>query len=127
MALSNLGIEAKDFDDNAGADFGDTLVVTRIPVTKEVQSMGDEVLTEGTPENFTIAIFDDNVDKFTAEKYGLHLETEAYLMTPGNVTVNKEDLIEVQGIRYRVINVDKDGPAGEVVLYTYCELHRVTQ
>ena len=71
-------------------------------------------------------VFHHNIDKHAQEKYGLHKETDAYLMISSTTTVQRDDKITYQSVEYRVINVREHGPAGDAIIYKYCELHRVT-
>ena len=116
-------VSSDDFTANALADNG--ITVSRTPVTKTVSSMGDETLTEGTPEDI-LAIFSAKIDQFTQEKYGLHKETDAYIMVGPSTTVNKDDKITQGGRDFRIVNVRARGPSGDIVFYKFVELHLIT-
>lgn len=106
-----------DFIDSALADLG--VSVTRTPVTKAVDNDGDETLTTAATNAITV-VFYRQVPQFFQEKEGLREKADGWVMFSHLETLNKEDLIEFEGRKYRVGRVVARGlPRTGINLYQY--------
>jgi hypothetical protein len=111
--------ESTDFTDNALLDNG--VVVSRTPITVSLTGNGDEVKTEGTPENITV-IFHKRKPFYSQLESGQQQTIDGYIMTGPSQTINKNDKITYNGSNYRILNVIPRGPSGDVVFYKYCDV-----
>ena len=114
-------VSSDDFTANALADKGVT--VSRTPVTKTINTLGDELLTDGSPENIS-AIFNAKINKYTQTNLGLMQETTAYIEVGPSQAMVKDDKITYQSVTYRVLATITRGPSGSTGFYKFVELRR---
>lgn len=101
------------------------ITVSRTPITITYSGNGDEIRTEGTPENITV-IFHRRQPNFTQNEEGLVETSSGYIMTGPTQTINRNDLITYSGETFRVTSVIIRGPSGSTAFYKYCEIEQIS-
>lgn len=119
--MANI-VSSDDFTNSALADNG--VEISRKPVITTYTGNGDEVITDGTPENITVILHTRQPNYIQTES-GQQLRVDGYIMTSPTQTINKNDEITYDSKTYRVISVNTRGPSGDVVIYKYCEITRI--
>jgi hypothetical protein len=110
MGAADIGISESDFTNNALSDFGMTVV--RTPRTKNISNTtGSPTYTNGTNEDITV-VFTKRVTGYQWDKEGLVEQGDAFMMVDKDQTINKEDLITVDGETFRVDTVILRTPGG---------------
>ena len=113
------GIDSTDFTGSVLADVGQTVV--RIPVTLTQTGNGDAIYTEGTSTNITAVVL-RRVPVDIQDEQGLTQTSSAYIMVATTTTLNKYDIIEFRGNRFRVAEPISRYSPTNVALYTYADL-----
>lgn len=104
-------------------------IITKTIVVKTLSSdYGQETLTESSTTNLKVHFVRTN-DKYTYEKAGLFNKADALMLVRGADTINRDDLMTVDGNEYRVSEVqpvfgtfDGDTGAGSQIVYYACGL-----
>lgn len=115
MALSDAGIAAADFTDNAFSDFGQT--VTHVPVTLTENFKGNTVAVFSGTASVT-AVFHVRKNEFVRDKDGVRQLAPAYLMYRISESIKRGDKIIVGTGTGSVWKVDNPINRRDVYMYT---------
>lgn len=103
MTIANLGINDADFQLQAFEDFKQS--ITRTPRTKTISNeTGSPTYTNGTNETI-YGIFRKRTKSHQYEDTGVIEQADAFLQILINQSMNREDLITVNGEVFRVDSV----------------------
>lgn len=111
-----------DFVNTSLRDWG--VSVVRTPVTTTFTGNGDEIRTSGTNETITVVLHKNKPDYSQLEE-GLFQKVTGYVMTAPTQTINRNDIITYNNVSYRILSVTPRGPAGDILIYKYCEIESI--